>query len=103
MDRFQYLIVLGCCVAITLPLEVAGARVWRRPGRLVRAVLPGLLIFSAWDVAAIAHHQWGFSARYTTGWDLPGGLPVEEVLFFALVPVCSLLTYETVRRMSRRR
>ena len=39
MDRFQYLLLMGACVAITLPLELRlGARVWRQPRRLLVAL-----------------------------------------------------------------
>jgi lycopene cyclase domain-containing protein len=97
VDHFQYLLVLAACVVVTLPLEfVLGARVWRRPRRLAAALVGPVVIFSAWDVAAIAHHQWSFAGRYVTGVDLPGRLPVEEVLFFVVVPVCAILTFEVV-------
>ena len=100
MDRFQYLLLMAACLVVTLPLElVLGARVWRRPGRLARAVLPPAVVFSLWDVAAIARHHWTYSRRYTTGWILPGRLPVEEVVFFLVIPVCGLLTFEAVRRL----
>lgn len=104
MDRYQYLVLMGLCVAATLPLElVLGARVWRRPARLLRALLPPVVIFSLWDVAAIAHHHWRYNPRYVTGWQLPGHLPVEEVVFFAVVPICALLTFEVVGRGLRRK
>lgn len=100
VDRYQYLLLMAACVVLTLPLEVVGgARVWRQPRRLLRAVVPGLIIFSLWDVAAIAHGHWSYSLRYTTGWDLPGRLPVEEVVFFAVIPVCALLTFAVVERI----
>lgn len=103
MERFQYLMLMAACLAATLPLELAlGARVWRRPKRLVAAVAPAMVVFSAWDVAAIGHHHWRYSSRYVTGWDLPGHLPVEEVVFFAVIPICALLTFETVTRFLRR-
>lgn len=104
MDRYQYLLLMGLCVVATLPLEVVlGARVWRRPLRLLRALFPAVVIFSAWDVAAIAHHHWRYNPRYVTGWQLPGHLPVEEVVFFAVVPVYALLTFEVVSRIVERR
>ena len=43
--------------------------------------------------------QWTFAPRYVTGWELPGDLPVEEVVFFVVIPICGLLTLEAVRRM----
>ncbi len=104
MERFQYLLLMAACVVLTLPLELLlGARVWRRPRRLLMAVVPAMVIFSLWDVAAIDHHQWRYNRRYVTGWDLPGHLPVEEVVFFAVVPICALLTFEVVGRFFSRR
>jgi len=103
VDRYQYLLLMAGCVILTLPLElVLGARVWRRPRRLVRAILPAVVIFAAWDAAAIAHHHWSYSRHYTTGWLLAGRLPVEELVFFVVVPICALLTFEVVRRLVRR-
>jgi lycopene cyclase domain-containing protein len=100
MDRYQYLMLMGACVAITLPLEfVFGARVWRRPRRLLVALVPVLLLFTVWDIVAIARDHWSYAKRYTTGWLLPGDLPVEELVFFAVIPVCGLLTLEAVRRI----
>ena len=104
MERFQYLLLLLACVVLTLPLELLlGARVWRRPLRLLTAVVPAVVVFSLWDVAAIAHHHWRYNPRYVTGWDLPGHLPIEEVVFFAVVPICALLTFEVVSRFFSRR
>ncbi|HEX6419947.1 MAG TPA: lycopene cyclase domain-containing protein [Acidimicrobiales bacterium] len=96
-DRWQYLAVLAGCLLVTLPLEVVlGARVYRRPRRLARSLVPALVVFVAWDVAAIGRGHWWFSERYTTGWRLPGDLPVEELAFFVVIPICALLTYEAV-------
>lgn len=104
IDRYQYLLLLGACLVVTLPLElVIGARVWRQPRRLLSSVLPVVAAFVVWDLVAIERGHWWFSERYTTGWVLPGGLPVEEVAFFVVVPICGLLTYEAVSIMWPRR
>ena len=103
MDRFQYLALLAGCLVITLPLElVLGARVWRQPRRLLAALVPVAVVFSAYDVVAIAGDWWGYSPTYTTGWELPGDYPVEELAFFLVIPVCSILTLEGVRAVLRR-
>ena len=100
MDRFQYLLVLGACVVGTLPLEIVfDARVWRRPLRLAVALAPALLVFVVWDLWASARGTWGFSDQYTLGVVLPGGMVVEEIGFFVVVPVCALLTFEAVRNL----
>ena len=99
MDRFQYLLLMGACVAVTLPLEfVFRARVYRRPRRLVRAMAMPLALFVVWDLVAIARGHWTFTERYVTGWELPGSLPIEEFVFFLVIPVCALLTFEASRR-----
>ncbi|HEX4867868.1 MAG TPA: lycopene cyclase domain-containing protein [Acidimicrobiales bacterium] len=103
MDRFQYVLLMGACVLITLPLELGfDARVWRRPRRLAAALLPALVLFVVWDLWATATGTWGFSEDYTIGVTLPGGMAVEELIFFTVIPVCGLLTLETVRGILRR-
>lgn len=99
MDRLRYLLLLTGCLAVTLPLELSGSRVYRRPARLARAVLPVAAVFLAWDAVAIAGHVWWYDPRYLVGVTLPFSVPLEEALFFLVVPVCAVLTLETVRRM----
>ena len=103
MDRFQYVLVLAVCVLVTLPLElVLGARVWRRPRRLAAALVPAFVLFVAWDLWASATGTWGFVERYTVGLTLPGGMAIEELGFFLVIPTCGLLTLEAVRAVLRR-
>ena len=102
MDRWQYVLLMVACLVLTLPLElVLGARVWRSPRRLGLALLPALAVFVAWDLWATARGTWGFAERYTIGVTLPGGMAIEELLFFTVVPICGLLTLEAVRRILR--
>lgn len=97
VDRFQYLLLMGACALGTAPLElVIGARVYRRPRRLVRVLAPVIAAFYAWDAVAVAQGHWWFDRRYTTGWVLPFGVPVEELVFFVVIPLCALLSVEAV-------
>jgi lycopene cyclase domain-containing protein len=101
MNRWQYVLVMGMCVALTLPLEfVFGARVWRRPRRLVKSLGPVVIAFTIWDIWATRRGTWSFDDRYTLGVRLPGGVVIEELLFFVVVPVCALLTIESIRNLS---
>jgi lycopene beta-cyclase len=100
MDRYQYLLLMAACLAITLPLELLlGARVWRQPRRLALSICPAFALFVLWDVWATASGTWDFNRRYTVGLTLPGGMAVEELVFFLVIPICGLLTLETVRRL----
>ncbi|HEY4314111.1 MAG TPA: lycopene cyclase domain-containing protein [Actinomycetes bacterium] len=98
MRHLAYVGVLAFCLLGTLPLELwLGVRVYRRPRRLLLTLLPVLVVFVAWDLYAVHAGHWAFDPAQTLGWVLPGGLPIEEVLFFLVVPICSVLAFEAVR------
>ena len=97
MGQGEYLLLMGLCLLITLPLELLlGARVWRRPRRLVLTLLPLLVAYTIWDAAMIARGSWSYADDATTGVLLPFQVPLEEVVFFVVVPICGLLTLEAV-------
>lgn len=99
MGTFTYLAVLAACLLITLPLELLGARVYRRPLRLARAILPPLVVFLVWDAVAIAFDVWSYNPAFVTGIELPANIPLEELAFFVVIPLCALLTYEAVENL----
>ena len=95
-DRWQYLLVLAACLALTAPLEMFGPGVYRQWRRPVRAVLPVAVAFLIWDEIAVARHVWSYNGAYITGLTIPFGVPIEEALFFVVIPLCALLTYNAV-------
>jgi lycopene cyclase domain-containing protein len=103
MRHLAYLSVLVGCLAAALWLEpVLKVNVLRRWRRLLLTLLPVVLVFVVWDLLAIAAGHWRFDRGQTTGILLPGGLPLDEVLFFVVVPVCAILGFEAVRAVLRR-
>ena len=100
MRHLSYLAVLAFCLLGTLPLELwLGVRVYRQPRRLLLTLLPVVAVFYLWDLYAIAAEHWSFDPAQTVGLVLPGGVPVEELLFFVVVPTCAVLAFEAVRRV----
>lgn len=93
---FQYLEVLALLLLVTFPLELF-ARVYRRPRRLAITLGMTLLLFVGWLLVAKQRHLWSLNPFYVTGWQVVD-LPIEEVGFFIVIPICGLLIYETVRR-----
>lgn len=98
MSRFAYVGVLAFILAGTLWLEVVlRTRVLRRWRRLMLSLIPVALLFVAWDLYAITAGHWTFDPERITGVIFPGGLPLDEVLFFLIVPLAGILTLEAVR------
>lgn len=100
MRHLGYLGVLVFIVAGTLPLEVVlGVRVYRQWRRLLLTLAPVVAVFVTWDLYAIAAGHWDFDRAQLLDVFLPGGLPLEELLFFVVVPVASVLALEAVSRV----
>jgi lycopene cyclase domain-containing protein len=103
MRHLAYLLVLAGCLVSAIWLEpVLKVNVLRRWRRLLLTLLPVGVVFVLWDLGAIAAGHWTFDPEQTTGVLFPGGLPLDEVLFFVVVPVCAVLGFEAVRAVLRR-
>lgn len=60
---------------------------------LLPAIFINAVLFVLWDIYFTAHGVWSFSPDYTCGIHL-FNLPIEEVLFFIVVPYCCAFIYE---------
>jgi len=67
---------------------------WRR-----LLLVMGLVIwpFLLWDAYAISQGHWWFDTSRILGIYLPGEIPLDELLFFLVIPLASILTLEAVR------
>jgi lycopene cyclase domain-containing protein len=101
--HLAYVLVLAGCLAAALWLEpVLKVNVLRRWRRLLLTILPAAAIFTLWDLGAIAAGHWTFDPAQITGIFFPGGLPLDEILFFLVVPICAILGFEAVRAVLNR-
>lgn len=98
MSHFSYLSVLLGCLIGTAGLEIfLRTRVYRRVWRLIASVIPVVAVFTLWDIYAIKERHWTFDPRYVTGINTIGNVPIDEICFFIVIPVCAILTLEAVR------
>ncbi len=88
------------CVPLMLSFE-RRLTYWRKWPGLFTGIAVMALVFIAWDAVFTANGVWGFNPRYLTGPRL-AGLPVEEWLFFAVVPYACTFNYEVMRHLVRR-
>lgn len=60
-----------------------------------------LIIFGGWDVFATYRGHWSFNPQGV--WPVRiVNLPVEEVLFFVVIPFCCIFTWEAIRYIKER-
>lgn len=98
MLHLSYLGLLAGCLLGTAPLEIVlMTGVYRRWRLLLLSLAPGGVVGIVWDVWAAHAGQWRFDGRYLLGLRI-SGLPIEEWLFFLVIPTCAVLTLEAVRR-----
>ena len=78
----------------------SGCRCCKQPGRLLLTIGLAGTPFLLWDLWATHVGHWWFDADQTLPWRL-AGLPLEEIGFFVVIPVVSVLTLEGVRAARR--
>jgi lycopene cyclase domain-containing protein len=80
---------------------VLKVKVLRRYKQAIKAILPVSLIFIVWDAYAISAGHWWFDKEQILGIFGPFGIPLEEYLFFTVVPLAAILTIEAVRTVKK--
>ena len=102
LQSWSYVAMLAFCLAGTLPLVVAfRLRVLRQPRRLALTILAAGTPFLVWDLLATRAGHWWFDEDQTLPWRV-AGLPLEEISFFVVIPLVTVLTYESVAVVRRR-
>ncbi len=101
--KIEYLIVLAVSFAGPLVLSFSKKLdFYKYPARLVMAIGIPFVLFVVWDMIVTARGHWFFSPNYTIGFKIYN-LPVEEVLFFIVIPFCGIFTWECVKYFMRDR
>ena len=72
--------------------------VLRQTKRLFLSITPIALIFIGWDSYAISRHHWHFDLTQILKIYGPFNIPLEEYLFFIIVPIAAIMTLEAVRK-----
>ena len=103
MRSLEYLLLLALCLVVTAPLELfGGVRVYRQARRLALTLLCTAGVFVAWDLVGAGLGHWDYNPDRISGLRL-AGLPLEEYLFFVVVPLCGVMAFEAVRVTLARR
>lgn len=102
MLKFSYFAMLGFTVIGSFWLEfIFKVGVLRRIKRAALSIIPTAVIFLIWDYYAVSSGHWFFDAKQVVGIYGFAGIPLEEFLFFVIVPLAGLMTIEAVRAVKK--
>lgn len=95
--KAEYLIVLA--VSFAGPFILSFSRkldFYKYPARLILSLGIPFALFVVWDIIAASRGHWVFNTNYITGIRI-FNLPIEEILFFIVIPFCGIFTWESVK------
>ncbi|MFH1457985.1 MAG: lycopene cyclase domain-containing protein [Candidatus Omnitrophota bacterium] len=76
-------------------------KIYRYRAALAYSILLILLLFGAWDIFATWRGHWAFNPEGVWNFRIVN-LPLEEVLFFVVIPFCCIFTWEAVSYFKRK-
>jgi lycopene cyclase domain-containing protein len=101
MARANYLYVLlfisACAIFVTLLFRLRAENFWKR--FLITDVVV-LAVYVGWDYWAISRGNWYFDKNQILGIFVLSKLPVEEILFFIIVPLMTVLTHLALKKLT---
>ena len=96
-NHYTYFLILAASLAgpfiLSFDKKVAFYKKWKF---VFAAMLLPAVLYIAWDAHFTKLGVWSFNPGYITGYR-SFGLPVEEILFFFVVPYCCIFIYACIR------
>ncbi len=96
--HYTYFLILICSiagpVALSFDRKVAFYKKWKYV--FAATILPAVF-YIIWDGYFAGEHIWFFNEKYIATKPNIYHLPLEEILFFFVIPYCCLFVYECVR------
>lgn len=100
MSKYMLVLVLS----ISVPLVVSfwpPLKFYKNIRALFYSIGIIVVIFGAWDVFATYRGHWYFNPRGVGNIKIVN-LPLEEVLFFVVIPFCCIFTWEAIKYIKKR-
>jgi len=95
MSKYMLVLVLAGIVPFILSFWPP-FKIWRHARALFLSIAVVVIVFGGWDVFAAWRGHWGFAPDAV--WKARAiNLPLEEVLFFVVIPFCCIFTWETLK------
>ncbi len=95
--HYTYFLILAASLvgplALSFDKKVAFYKNWKF---LFPAMIIPALVYIVWDMYFTSKAVWSFNEKYTAGIQI-FNLPLEEILFFFVVPYCCVFIYACIR------
>lgn len=101
MNLYLWILVGIAAVPLVFSFDRRVHYVSRWPAVFASALIVGT-VYIGWDILKTAADVWGFNERYAGSLKILG-LPLPEILFFAVVPFSCLFIFEVVRAYFKER
>jgi lycopene cyclase domain-containing protein len=101
MAHLHYLRVLAfigtCALGVGIGFKIREPRFWRT---FLYTDVAILIIYLAWDYWAITKKNWYFDSKQILGVPFIAHIPIEEILFFIIVPLTTVVTYKALLKLT---
>lgn len=95
MSKYMAVLLLSVSVPFVLSFYPA-LKIYHNIRALLISIGLILVIFGTWDIFATARGHWYFNEDGVWGLRVIN-LPLEEVLFFVVIPFCCIFTWEVIK------
>lgn len=100
MSKYMLVLIISAAIPFVLSLWPP-LKFYRNIKALGLSIGLVLLIFGLWDIFATYRGHWYFNPQGVWRFKIVN-LPVEEVLFFVVIPFCCIFTWEAVNYLRSR-
>lgn len=100
--KAEYFFVLIICLIVPFIKSFSKElNFYKYPSKLFLSIIIPFMFFMGWDIYAVSRGHWSFNEKYVSGFTILN-LPIEEILFFIVIPFCALFTWEVVKYFMRK-
>ncbi|MBN2119517.1 MAG: lycopene cyclase domain-containing protein [Candidatus Omnitrophica bacterium] len=100
MSKYMWVLILSGSFPFVLSFW-PDLKFWRNWRALVLSLFLVVVIFGLWDVFATYRGHWHFDKDAVYPLRLIN-LPLEEVLFFVVIPFCCIFTWEVIKYFKKK-
>lgn len=101
MTHLSYLAVIAFVTICALGINWGfGLRIGKRWRELILTESAIVIIYLSWDTWAIAKKNWFFDTHQIVNINVLPKVPLEELLFFIVVPLTIILSYQALLKLT---